>query len=158
MDSYKASKAWHVGHDLAIAVYGLAQRLPDNDEFNLAEHLRRTSAAASSRIAESIERQLEHEKLACYKLAREAVVELQEHLSLARDLQYIEQQVFEELAGKAITAHNLLSGLIRPLAARSSTHTSAKVPVGTDDDADSDRGQIQAQIFTPTRDADPTSN
>jgi four helix bundle protein len=121
MDSYKASKAWHVGHDLAINVHRLARRLPVNDEFNLAVHLRRTSSAAPLRIAESVKRTPEHEKLACYKQAREAVIELQELLSLARDLHYIEQQAFEELANKAITTHNLLSGLIRSLTAAKPT-------------------------------------
>jgi four helix bundle protein len=134
MDSYKASKIWHIGHDLAILVYGMTQQLPENDEFGLAEHLRRTSATVSHKIAESVERSLEHEKLASYKLAREAVIELQEHLSLARDLHYIEQHAFEELAAKAITTHNLLSGLIRSLASR--VQPSASI--------------IQPQIYIPT--------
>jgi four helix bundle protein len=121
MDSYKASKAWHVGHDLAIEVHRLAQQLPANDEFNLAVHLRRTSSAAPLKIAKSVEHALEHEKLACYQGAREAVIELQELLSLARDLHYIEQGVFDELAAKAVTAHNLLSNLIRSLTNSKST-------------------------------------
>jgi four helix bundle protein len=121
MDSYKASKAWHFGHDLAIEAHRLARQLPENDEFNLAVHLRRTSSTAPLKIAESLERSLEHEKLACYKQAREAVVELQELLSLARDLHYIEQRAFEELAAKAITTHNLLSNLIRSLSGSRST-------------------------------------
>lgn len=117
MDSYKASKAWHFGHDLAIDVHALSKQLPKNDEFDLARHLCRTSASAPLKIAESIERSLERDRLACYKLAREAVIELQEQLSLARDLHYIEQEAFDGLAAKAITTQNLLSGLIRSLSA-----------------------------------------
>ena len=121
MDSYKTSKAWHIGHKLAIEVHHLVRRLPEDDEFNLAVHLRRTSSAAPLKIAESVERSLENEKLACYKVAREAMIELQELLSLARDLHYIEQQVFDELASQAVATHNLLSGLIRSLTDDKST-------------------------------------
>ena len=113
MDSYKASKAWHFGHSLALDVHEVAKQLPQADKFHLAEALREVSVIAPAKIAESIERKLRQEKLECYTVARDAVNQLQVHLSLARDLRYIEQNVYEELSQKAIVAYQLLSSLIR---------------------------------------------
>lgn len=115
MDSYKTSKAWHFGNSLAQDVHRVASQLPKTDEFNLAEALREVSLVGPTKIAESIERTLRHEKLECYRQAREAINQLQVHLSLARDLHYIEQSLYEELSGKAIIAYQLLNSLVRSI-------------------------------------------
>ncbi len=83
MDSYKASKAWHFGHELAVDIHKLASRLPKDDGFNLGAKMRRYSRQAPKKIAESVERILNEEKVECYKLARASIEDLQEHLSLA---------------------------------------------------------------------------
>lgn len=112
MDSYRASKAWHIGHDLANEVQAVVKSLPA-DGSNLPGYLRRSSVALPLHVASSIPKKLQQEKLDCYVKAREAAIQLQEHLSLARDLQYIEHQTFEAMAGKAIEAQNILTILIR---------------------------------------------
>ncbi len=113
MDSYKVSKAWHVGRVLAADVLELARQIPETEHYGLSGHLRRTSATVPVTIAESVKHTLHAKKLECYHLAREALVELQEHLQLARDRGYIEQRAFEDMAGRAISAYRLLTSLIR---------------------------------------------
>ncbi len=113
MDAYTVSKAWHIGHELAIDIHKLAKQLPAEDKFNLEKHLRRTSAAGPLKLAESLEKKLLHEKLHCYHAAREAMIELHEHLIRARDHKYIERDLFQELASRAISVQRLLSFLIR---------------------------------------------
>ncbi|MDB5170757.1 MAG: hypothetical protein JWO35_451 [Candidatus Saccharibacteria bacterium] len=113
MDSYKASKAWHISHNLATDVHELARGIPHSDHYNLNAQLRRASATVPTSIAESVEHALHHKKLECYHLARDAVVELQEQLQLARDRSYVDQQTFEDLAGRAISTYHVLTSLIR---------------------------------------------
>jgi four helix bundle protein len=113
MDSYKTSKAWHFGHRLAYDVHQLAKNLPESDVFGLAEALRRVSVIAPTKIAESVNYKLHEDKVSCYLAAREATNQLQVHLSLARDLRYIEQELYEELSERAIVAYKLLSAVIR---------------------------------------------
>jgi four helix bundle protein len=113
MDSYKASKAWHFGHSLALEVHQAAKQLPKDDTFHLSTHMRRTSSRTPLLIAKSIEHTLEHDKLACYEAARQAAIDLQEYLMLAHDVQYIERQAFQQMASKAITVQRLLTELIR---------------------------------------------
>jgi four helix bundle protein len=112
MDSYRASKAWHLGRELAREVQDLVKQLPP-DGSNLPGYMRKTSVAVPLYIASSITKKLYADKLECYVQARDAAVQLQEHLSLARDMKYLEQQTFEALAAKAIEAQNILTVLIR---------------------------------------------
>lgn len=112
MDSYKASKAWHLGRELVREIQAVVRELPD-DGSNLPGYLRRSSVAIPLHIASSVSKKLQEEKLECYVQAREAAIQLQEHLSLAKDMKYIESQAFEAMAAKAIEAQNILTILIR---------------------------------------------
>lgn len=112
MDSYKVSKAWHLGHDLAADIQQLARYL-SSTELELAGKIRHFAAMTPQKIAESVECSLEHERVKAYKIARAACRELQQHLSLARDLHYIDEQVYQQLADKAIMVYRLLSELIQ---------------------------------------------
>jgi four helix bundle protein len=114
MDSYKASKAWHIGQELAREVYHLVKQLP-NDGSNVPGNLRKTSVAIPLHIAASVTKKAQKEKLECYVQAREAVIQLQDHLKLAKSVDYIEHELHRELAEKAIEAQNLLTFLIRKL-------------------------------------------
>ncbi len=113
MDSYKVSKAWHVSHNLATDVLKLARGIPKSDHYNLGTQLRRSASTVPITIAESVDHNVHHKKLECYSLARESVEQLQEHLQLARDRSYIDQQTFEDMAGRAINTYHLLTSLIR---------------------------------------------
>jgi four helix bundle protein len=112
MDSYRASKAWHLGRELAREVQAVVKLLPE-DGSNLPGYMRRSSVAVPLHIASSVSKKLHEERLECYVQAREAAIQLQEHLSLARDMKYIEKQAFDTMAAKAIETQNILTILIR---------------------------------------------
>jgi four helix bundle protein len=112
MDSYRASKAWHLGRELAREAQAVVKQLPE-DGSNLPGYMRRSSVAIPLHIASSVSKKLHHEKLECYVQARDAAIQLQEHLSLAKDMNYIETHAFEAMAAKTIEAQNILSVLIR---------------------------------------------
>ncbi len=110
---YKASKAWHMGHDLAADIRRLVKDIPVDQEIDLAARIHHLAAMTSQQIAESVECNLAHEKIKAYRTARAACKALQEHLSVARDLHYIDNQVYEHLAAKAIMIYRLLTNLIQ---------------------------------------------
>lgn len=110
---YKASKAWHMGHELAGEIQQLVERIPTNPDFDIADRMRHLAILTPERIADSIGLGLRHEKIKAYRVARAACTELQEHLSLARDLHYIDDRLYQQLAAKAIAIYRLLSALIQ---------------------------------------------
>lgn len=115
MASYKVSKAWHFGHSLAVDVHELSWQLPKPDEFNLAVHLRRTSALAPQKVQESLEYTQPQHQLSCYEAARQALIELHEHLTLAWDVHYIDEQLYKALATKSIIAQRELTTMIQAI-------------------------------------------
>lgn len=115
MASYKVSKAWHFGHSLAVDIHKLSWKLPNPDEFDLAVHMRRTAAIAPQKVQESLEHAAPQHRLTCYEAARAALIELQEHLTLARDVHYIDEKLYTMLATKAIVAQRELTTMIQTI-------------------------------------------
>lgn len=113
MDSYKLSKAWHIGHKLAVTVHELARGIPHSDHYKLNIQLRRASASVPLLLEESLAATSHPDKHRCYNLAREAAAELHEHLLLARERQYIDQASFKQVAGQSIDVYHLLTSVIR---------------------------------------------
>lgn len=112
MDSYRASKVWHLGQEIAREVHAVVKQLPD-DGSNLPGYMRKSSVSIPMHVASSISKKKLQEKLDCYVNARQAAIDLTEHLKQAKDVKYIESEVFKELASKTIEAQNLLTILIR---------------------------------------------
>jgi four helix bundle protein len=101
-----------MGHELAAELHGIIKTLPQ-DGSNLPGTIRVTSVRIPYAITGSVSKKHPHEKLPHYIEAREAASDLQKHLMLARDIEYIEEQVFEAMADKAIQIEHILSALIR---------------------------------------------
>jgi four helix bundle protein len=101
-----------MGHELANELHRIIKTLPQ-DGSNLPGTMRVTSVRIPYAIAGSISKKQPHEKLTHYVEAREAASDLQKHLMLAKNIEYIEEQVFEALASKAIQIEHILSALIR---------------------------------------------
>jgi four helix bundle protein len=102
-----------MSHELAEDIKKVIQTFPEGE--SLRSHLRVSSATIPHNIAASVGKKQAKEKLKHYHQARQASVQFQEHLMLARSFKYIEKRTFEDLAAKAIEAQQLLTSLIRTL-------------------------------------------
>jgi len=113
---YKASKAWHFSHQLALQLREVLSEVDTSDDVavQMAARLKRASTKAPNVLAGSVEKQLEREKLKCYRAAKAALEDVHWHLRLALRLQYIDKELFGELEKLLVTAHRELSGLAIP--------------------------------------------
>jgi four helix bundle protein len=111
---YRASKAWHFSHELALEVHELVREVVETDRVaaELAVKMRKSSARAPLALKASARKELMHEKLQCYQMSRKALEELHSHLLQARELQYVEKKLFKKMERLAIKAHHELTGLI----------------------------------------------
>jgi|GEM_PF-3600334 len=111
---YRASKAWHHSHKLALEVHELVREVVPTDTVanDLAVKMRQASAMAPQQIKDSVDKELAWEKLACYLAARQALEELHEHLKYALKLKYIEKKFFKQLEKMAATAYRELGRLV----------------------------------------------
>lgn len=75
--------------------------------------MRWAAVSGSSNIVEGLERDSDKEFIRFLQIARASLAELQSQLIIARDLQYIERTIFDELAIKAVELNRILNGLMK---------------------------------------------
>ena len=111
---YRASKAWHYSHQLALEVHELVREVVVTDKVaqELAVKLKRASAAAPTHIKTSLQKELQREKLACYKASRSALEETHRYLKHSLKLNYIDKKFFKKLEKMATNAYHELGSLI----------------------------------------------
>lgn len=116
--SFTDLDAWKQGHRLVLAIYKIIRTFPKEEVYALVPQMQRAVLSITSNIAEGFSRQGKKEKLQFYFMAKGSLTELQNQLLVARDLGYITNTVFQEIARQTIIVHKLLSGLLKSASAK----------------------------------------
>lgn len=77
--------------------------------------MRRCVISITSNIAEGFSRSGKKEKIQFYYTALGSLTELQNQLLIARDLSYIDSELFKEIAEQTVLVQKLLNGLIKSI-------------------------------------------
>jgi len=109
---------WQKAHNLVLAVYACTKSFPKEEIFSLTDQIRRASISITSNIAEGHGRLSNKEKIRFYITARGSLVEVQNQLIAARDIEYLNEEDFSEIYQKTIETVRLLNGVIRSMRAR----------------------------------------
>lgn len=111
--SFTDLTTWRESHKLALSIYKITSDFPKNETFSLIDQMRRCGISISSNIAEGFSRQGEKEKVQFYYTAKGSLTELQNQLLLARDVGYLNKELFTKIAEQTIQVSKLIVGLIR---------------------------------------------
>lgn len=111
--SFTDLNTWKEGHGLVLAIYDLTKRFPKEEQFGLINQIRRAAVSITSNIAEGFSRSSYKEKSQFYSMALGSLTEVQNQSLIARDLNYVTEQEFKNLAEKTVTINKLLNGLIK---------------------------------------------
>lgn len=111
--SFTDLNAWREGHKLVLMVYSITKDFPKEELFGLANQMRRAAVSITSNIAEGFSRQSYKEKAQFYCTSQGSVTEVQNQLLIARDVKYISEVKFKEIADQTVVIHKLISGLIK---------------------------------------------
>ncbi len=120
--SFTELRVWQEAHKLTLDVYRCTETFPSQESFGLTSQLRRSTSSVAANITEGFERGSKKDFAHFLIIARGSLAETQNHLLLARDLSYLQQDQFNQLAAKTIKVHKLLNSLIRSLKTSSSVH------------------------------------
>lgn len=104
---------WKEAHKLALTVYRITDKFPNKEIYTLVSQMRRCGISVSSNIAEGFTRHNRKEKIQFYYMALASLTELQNQLLISRDVGYIEQKEFAQIAEQSVLVGKLLNGLIR---------------------------------------------
>jgi four helix bundle protein len=123
MEDFKELKVWAKAHQLTLAIYRITRTFPKDEMYGLTSQIRRASASIGANIAEGCGRRSDPEMKRFVQIARGSANELEYHLLLARDLQYLAVEEFTLLEATVLEIQRMLAGLTqrlgRPILARS---------------------------------------
>ncbi len=118
IESFTDLLVWREGHKLVLLIYKITKTFPPEERYSLIDQLRRCSLSVTSNIAEGFSRQGKKEKLQFYFIAKGSLTEQQNQLLVARDVVYITNNTFQEIAQQTIVVHKLLNGLMKSATAK----------------------------------------
>ena len=104
--------AWKESHKLVLLVYKITKKFPKEETYSLVDQMRRAVVSITSNIAEGFGRQTYKEKVQFYYLAQGSLVEIKNQLIVAKDVEYIDNEIYKSLQTQSNIAHQLLQGLI----------------------------------------------
>ena len=111
--SFTDLDGWKESHKLVLAIYKETGNFPKSEIFGLVSQMRRSAVSITSNIAEGFSRQSYKEKIQFYSISLGSVTELQSQLYIARDVGYIEGNMFEDINKQSVKVHKIVNGLIK---------------------------------------------
>ena len=103
--------AWQRSHELTLAIYQITKLFPSDERYGITSQLRRASSSIGAQIAERSRMPTQVHRKIYYDRAYTLAAEVDNFLEVAKDLQYLSTQIYEELLQKI----NRLSYLVNRL-------------------------------------------
>ena len=105
--------AWQAGHRVVLSIYKATNIFPKSEQFSLTDQIRRAAVSITSNIAEGFSRASYKEKIQFYFISLGSLTEVQNQLLIAKDLGYLKQEDFKDIANETIVVSKLTNGLIK---------------------------------------------
>jgi four helix bundle protein len=108
-------EVWQKGHLFVIKIYKITSKFPNEEKFGITSQMRRATASITANIAEGFARFHFKDKIKFYLQSRGSVAEVQNFLMLAKDLGFIDLNIFNILIKEVDEIGRLINGLIRSI-------------------------------------------
>ncbi|MDM1549255.1 four helix bundle protein [Empedobacter falsenii] len=115
MQDYKKLKVWELSHELTLVVYQKTSVFPKEELFGLTSQLRRASSSIPTNIAEGCGRFSQKELSQFLNISLGSANETSYLLFLAKDLNYITAEEFQDLENKIEQIKAMLIKLIQKI-------------------------------------------
>lgn len=117
MRDFRDLLVWQKAHRLTLDVYAATKGFPADERFGLTAQLRRSAASVPTNIAEGCGREGKRDFARFLSIAAGSASEVEYHLVLARDLEYLPTLTYDQLHGLVTETKKMLSALHRKLTA-----------------------------------------
>ena len=112
MKNFRDLLVWQKAHKLTLEVYRATTHFPKEEMFGLTSQLRRATASIAANIAEGAGRSGQAEFARFLHIAAGSANEVEYHLLLAHDLNYLTEADYTRLLNDLIEIKKMLSSLI----------------------------------------------
>ena len=117
MKSFHDLLVWRKAHEFTLSVYKATKNFPTDERFGLISQLRRSAASIAANIAESCGRGSDADFGRFLQIAAGSASEVEYHILVARDLGYIDTQIFAASNSQVIEIKRMLTAFIKKLKA-----------------------------------------
>jgi len=124
MRDFRELDIWKNSHALVLKVYKLSQQFPDSEKFGLTSQIRRSSQSIPTNIAEGCGRNTANQLIHFCQISLGSAYELDYQLLLAKDLKYIENELYENLFKESTVLKKQIAAYIKYLNTKNPTPNS----------------------------------
>jgi four helix bundle protein len=114
-EGFRRLIVWQRAYELTLAIYKHTKNFPKSEQYGLTPQIRRVAVSIPANISEGYERRSRKEYLQFLGIAKGSMGEVETYLLLARDLDYLDNEVYEILETQRQEIGRLLKGLIKSL-------------------------------------------
>ena len=115
MQDFRRLQVWKRSHKLTLELYRVTNSFPTNEQFGLTSQIRRASASIPANIAEGAGRVGNPEFARFLGIASGSASELEYHLILVHDLNFIDKITYDNLNNELVQIRKMLRSLIARL-------------------------------------------
>jgi len=108
-------EAWRRAREMTRMVYRITSREQFYKDYRLRDQIRDASASVMSNIAEGFDSYSRAEFARFLTIARRSVSEVQSHMYVALDQEYVEQDDFDRIYHETEVIRKIISGFIKYL-------------------------------------------
>jgi four helix bundle protein len=112
---FRKLTVWHKAHATTVAVYQATRGYPRDELYGLASQTRRAAVSIAANIAEGCGRATDADFARFLDMASGSANELEYHLLLACDLQFLSPKEHEPLAASVREVKQMLTSLVKRL-------------------------------------------
>ncbi len=113
MKTFKDVLVWKESYKFTLLIYKLTNNFPTSEEFGLKSQMRRAAVSIISNFAEGFKKASFKEKNHFYKISEGSLEEIKCQTMLSKDLSYLSEQEYEQIALLENTIRRLLHGWIK---------------------------------------------
>ncbi len=106
---------WQKAHQLTLKIYSITRSFPKDELYGLTSQIRRSTVSVAANIAEGYRKKGKADKMRFLNISEGSIDETKYHLILAKDLEYIDLIIFEELMELAEEVSKLLTAYINAI-------------------------------------------
>lgn len=115
IDRFEDIQAWEKARELNRAIYEITKNSYFSKDFSLRDQIRKASVSIMANISEGFGRRSKKEFANFLNMAHGSAAEVQCHLYIALDLNYISQEEFEDIYVKTEEVSKMIQGFMKYL-------------------------------------------
>src|SRR5438270_14059898 len=123
MRNYRDLQVWTKAHSLTLDLYKISRAFPREEMYGLTAQLRRAASSIGANLAEGCGRRTSGELARFVRIAMGSASELDYHLLLCRDLEFMSSDDFTSSAAKLTEVRKMLTSFLQSVEEQIKTHS-----------------------------------